>query len=233
VQGSNPGVSHPRKRLFPSLIHSDSFFKRIFKNFEYLIQNSNRYIQKPMAQSLGDQCFEQYLKSVIQKPHMFTFLHQTVTRCSQLENAPQYLCSFNPNDNALHVRSDAARVSLPAGGAEKVAEAPREKIFPIASFERIEFATVSKDTVNFRFVTVVLKDDRSPLVLFGPTETLELWFDGLRFAQGRNTVETESAKAKQRLFKRAGTLAGRTRATLVEDPPLPPDFEFSAEIPPE
>jgi hypothetical protein len=185
-------------------------------------------------------CFEQYLKALIQKPRLFAFLRQTVGRCSQIENARQYPCNFNLADNSLHVKPEEAtarttRFSMIVSSGEKPSAdgtREKEKIFPASSFERIEWGNVSGQSGTMKFINITVKDDRAPLILHGPTEILELWFDGLRLVQGQAQVETAASNAKLEIFKKAVGFAAMTRPTIVEDPPLPADYNFVAEFPP-
>lgn len=184
-------------------------------------------------------CFEQYLKALIQKPRLFAFLRQTVGRCSQLENARQYSCNFSVADSSLHVKPEepsarTTRFSMIVSATDRPNPEgrEREKVFPAASFEKIEWGSVSRQSGTMKFITLTIKDDRTPIILHGPTEILELWYDGLRLVQGLTQVETAASNAKLEIFKKAVGFAAMTRPTIVEDPPLPADYNFVTEIPP-
>jgi hypothetical protein len=82
-----------------------------------------------------------------------------------------------------------------------------------------------------KFISIAVRDDRTPIVLHGPTEIMELWYDGLRLVHGQAQVETAASNAKLEIFKKAVGFAALTRPTVVEDPPLPEDYNFTADFP--
>jgi hypothetical protein len=185
-------------------------------------------------------CFEQYLKALIQKPRLFAFLRQTVGRCSQIENARQNPVNFNLSDGCLHVKPEegsarGARFSMIVSAADRASPETgreKEKTFPVASFEKIEWGTVSGQSGNMKYIMITVRDDRTPIILHGPTEIMELWYDGLRLVQGQALVETAASNAKLEIFKKAVGFAALTRPTVVEDPPLPENYDFTSEFPP-
>jgi hypothetical protein len=184
-------------------------------------------------------CFEQYLKALIQKPRVFAFVRQNVGRCSQIESARQNPCHYSPADGCLHVKPEegsmrTTRFSMIVSAAERANHEvgrEREKTFPVASFEKIEWGSVSGQSSSMRFISITMKDDRAPIVLHGPTEIMELWYDGLRLVQGQAQVETAASNAKLEIFHKAVGFAALTRPLIVEDPPLPPDYNFTATFP--
>jgi hypothetical protein len=180
-------------------------------------------------------CFEQYLKALIQKPRLFAYLRQSVGRCSQLENARQNPCHFSPADGCLHVKAEEAparrQTAIPGDRPAADGARDREKTFPVASFEKIEWGTVSGQSGSMKYISITVRDDRTPIVLHGPTEIMELWYDGLRLVQGQ-AVETAAANAKLEIFRRAAEFAALTRPAVVEEPELPPDYEYHAVLSP-
>jgi hypothetical protein len=185
-------------------------------------------------------CFEEYLKAVISKPRLFAFLRQTVGRSSQIENARQYPCHYSPADASLHVKSEegatrVARFSVVAGNIDRSSQdfgRERDKAYPVSSFEKIEWGSITGQTGTIKYINIVLRDDRTPIILHAPTEVLELWYDGLRLLQGHAQVETPASNARLDVFKKAVGFAALGRSTVAEDPPLPPDYNFVAEFPP-
>jgi hypothetical protein len=185
-------------------------------------------------------CFEQYLKALIQKPRLFVFLRQAVGRCSQIENARHFPCSYSAADSALHVKpeegsSRTTRFSVIVSTADRAnADFTRDrtKTFLLSSFEKIEWGSVSGQSGSLKYINITVKDDRNPIVLHGPTEIMELWYDGLRLIHSQAPVETAASNAKIEVFTKAVGFAAMTRPTIMDDPPLPEDYKFVGEFPP-
>jgi hypothetical protein len=188
--------------------------------------------------SRATKCVEHYLKALIQKPQLFTFVHQTVARYSQLESARQHLCFYSFQDSSFHVKPDEGPVPVERthspGGDRERSEAVKEKerAFPVSTIERISWGGVPNPSGTTKFIVIAIKNDRAPTVLHAPIEVLELWYDGLRLVQGGSGFETSASKAKMEIFRKAVALASVERPMVMDMPPPPVNYNFAAEFPP-
>jgi hypothetical protein len=161
--------------------------------------------------------FQKYLAALVQRARPFVFLRQAVSKISHLESGKQYPCSYTPQDKSLHVKVDDA-----------------DKAFPLENFEKIQWQEVSGASGKLKYIQITLKGDRNPLILHGPTEIMELWYDAL-FSLKSETGLTYSAssKAKIEVFGKAVHFAAIRRKNVIEIPPPPTDYNFVAQFPPD
>jgi hypothetical protein len=161
--------------------------------------------------------FQKYLAALIQRSRPFVFLRQAVSKVSQIEAGKQCPCNYTPQDKSLHVKVEDA-----------------DKAFPIDNFEKIQWQEVSGASGKLKFIQVTIKGDRTPLILHGPTEIMELWYDALSSLKtDANLTYTPSSKAKIEVFGKAVHFAAIRRKNVIDIPPPPADYNFVAEFPPD
>ncbi|OHT17405.1 hypothetical protein TRFO_12359 [Tritrichomonas foetus] len=155
-----------------------------------------------------------YLQTLLLERKDFVVLRQSVSRASQLATVKPIKCWCND------------RGVLKIGG-------PISKSFPASSFESIQWGSIeSASTGNVKFIVISLKNDRNPIVLHGPTEIMELWYDALKVVYlNAPFIETNSAKNKNEMFTKATTFANVQRQMTVEIPPPPDNYDFVCSLP--
>ena len=162
---------------------------------------------KACFQELSDPMvyLQKFLISTIQEEKEFVFLRTLVTKTTQLESAKPSMCSFHTSDNSLHVKADSGQ----------------DRVFAFQAFSKIELKTLE----SFRYISITLNNDHNPIILHGPQEITELWYDALRQLQNE-TPSTPSSNAKIELFRKAVDYGSMKMRTDVEIPPPPTNYNF-------
>lgn len=172
-------------------------------------------LQDPLA------CLQAYLLALIQEDHDFVFLRQSISRVNQITSAKPVTCRISPLNNCLLVRQDINSI----------------KSYPLSNFDQIQWGLIDSNT-RIRYINISLKNDKNPIVLYGPAEIMELWFDGLKLALNSNNIEnpsilgeiTNASLDKIDMFTKALSHANINRNSTIEIPPPPPNFHFNSKF---
>ena len=153
--------------------------------------------------------FERYINSYISHPRDFVFLRQIVNKASSVESQKPVPCRFDQKDMSIKIKGDQG---IP------------EKVFPVSSIDSIQWGSFDGPTGQTKLLIFVIKGDK-PVVLLGPQEAMDLWYDGIRMIS-KNKPETETSTQKMQTFEHALNYAQISIPEVVNIPPSPTNFQF-------
>ena len=164
-------------------------------------------------------CLQAYLFAIIQKDYNFAFLRQPVTRINQLTSAKPISCRYSPLNNCLLVRQEGSSL----------------KSYHLDNFDQIQWGHIESN-IKIKYICITLKNDKNPIILYGPKEIMELWYDGLQLTlTNQNTdipciqgVITDSSLDKIDIYTKALSYANINRNTIIKIPPPPPNYNFNS-----
>ena len=155
---------------------------------------------------------KKYLESIIQVPRDFVFLHQQISKISQLEETKPSTVQFKLDDFSLHIKTDSG-----------------EKVFPFSSFEKFEIKTFSGTNGDLKYISINIRGDKYPIILHGPIEVTELWYDGFN-SLIKQEIATPSSLSKSEMFTKAVDYGNVQVRGDVEIPPLPDNYNFVSQF---
>jgi len=156
-----------------------------------------------------------YLVALLQHPKEFIALKQlSGIRSSSLATASPSIVSYSIKDKALIVRKENDT-----------------KTYLISSIEKVQWGTVEDESGLLKYININFKNDRVPLVIHGPIESMELWYDGICVLSSNAPPETGSTKAKLEMFTKAIEIASYPTRNVFTVPDPPHDLNFHVKIP--
>ncbi|KAK8884998.1 hypothetical protein M9Y10_044126 [Tritrichomonas musculus] len=163
-------------------------------------------------------CLHAYLFALIQQDYDFVLLRQSIPRINQLTSSKPVSCRYSPLNDCLLVRQEGNSL----------------KSYQLGNFDQIQWGHIESN-IKIKFICIALKNDRNPIILYGPTEIMELWYDGLQLSLNRHNQEipciqgviTNSSIDKLDIFTKALSYANTNRNTIDIQPP-PPNFQFNS-----
>ncbi|KAH0792212.1 hypothetical protein GPJ56_003738 [Histomonas meleagridis] len=160
--------------------------------------------------------FQKYLNAFIQEPRELVVLRQSVSKSSSLTIKPTQIQYF-PQDQTVRIKQE--------GG---------DRSYQINTFDKIEWGEVPGPSGNMKFINISIKGDRNPLILHGPSESMEFWYDALQVLHNKNAQpSTPSSLSRMEIFTKATEISKIPPSSNYTIPPPPPNLKFTCEFPPE
>lgn len=157
--------------------------------------------------------FRKYASAYIQEARDLVVLRQTVSRSSAFNTVKPSQVYYSESDDAIHIRSEGA-----------------EKIVSLPSIEKIEWCEVPGPSGPVNYVSLAVKGDRNPVILYGSTESTELWFDALNALKHIECDLRQTSQAKMDVFKKAVEFLKQEGSSDIAIPPPPPNMNFSVKL---
>ena len=155
--------------------------------------------------------FRKYLNSQVQQPRDFIVLRQA-PKPTAFTSTKYSSCSYIPSESVLKINNESG-----------------EKIIQVNMLEKIEWGTIEAPSGKMKYINITIKGDRSPLIIHGPTETMDLFFDALRLISNDQPI-TGTAGTKITYFKKAIEISKINLNQDVEIPPPPTNFDFVSSV---
>ncbi|KAH0795954.1 hypothetical protein GPJ56_000022 [Histomonas meleagridis] len=152
--------------------------------------------------------YKHYLKSVIQIPREFIVLRQVVAKSSIFSTVKPSPCSYSATEEAIKIKQETG-----------------DKTYPINSIEKIEWGVAGGHSGSLGYINITIKGDRTPLILHGPSESMDLLFDAIKVLLNEDPT-TATSQARIELFKKALQMTEVGLKEYVEIPPPPSNFNF-------
>lgn len=166
-----------------------------------ILQLSKTFSDEPM------QYFRKYLNAQVQQPREFVVMRQA-PKAASFTSSKLSSCSYIQSESAL-----------------KISQESGEKVIPANTIEKVEWGFVEGKSEKTKYINIVLKGDRSPLVIHGASESMDLLFEALRLISNDQPI-TATAGAKLSVIKKAIEIAKMDLNQNIDIPPPPANFNF-------